>query len=333
MSCSQLTKHCWHGFLPRQCTLLYETQSNTHVLCSVDQRGAYVDMGGKQPLFCPVNEASVCKLQKVGSASMHLVSDAMCCSACGVVHGLHHIPCCSGKYLNAKATNSPADEEGLEQRGLWWVLLIQATQVFQVDQQREFIVNHVDRKNGRAAAVRQGACPFTCMHACCQAGRKLAAWNTAAEFCILRSSIGHAGRPLKRGDLRHCRLGCADISASGLCVCMCERDLHAFGLRSPTLKSPLCTCPCGADAGAAAGVAAAAPGVRGGRDGRGGRGVHAPGGAHREGRQLRLRLCARQPRAGGAHACCFARFDPTGGSVGGNGRCYKQMGCPVPQSS
>ena len=42
-------------------------------LCSVDQRGAYVDMGGKQPLFCPINEASVCKLQKV-TGTLHAPS-------------------------------------------------------------------------------------------------------------------------------------------------------------------------------------------------------------------------------------------------------------------
>ena len=40
----------------------------TWCVVSVDQRGAYVDMGGKQPLFCPVSEASVCKLQKVSSS-------------------------------------------------------------------------------------------------------------------------------------------------------------------------------------------------------------------------------------------------------------------------
>ena len=32
---------------------------------SLDARGAYIDMGGKQPLFCPITEMSVCKLQKV----------------------------------------------------------------------------------------------------------------------------------------------------------------------------------------------------------------------------------------------------------------------------
>ena len=50
--------------------------------------------------------------------------------------------------------------------GLWWVLLIQATQVFQVDQQREFIVNHVDRKTGELRlSVRVRALSPACMHA------------------------------------------------------------------------------------------------------------------------------------------------------------------------
>ena len=43
---------------------------------------------------------------------------------------------------------------------------VQATQVFQVDQQREFIVNHVDRKTGELRlSVRARAFP-SCRHAC-----------------------------------------------------------------------------------------------------------------------------------------------------------------------
>ena len=35
--------------------------------CSVDQAGAYVDFGGKMPLFCPTSECSVVKLQSVST--------------------------------------------------------------------------------------------------------------------------------------------------------------------------------------------------------------------------------------------------------------------------
>ena len=37
--------------------------------CSVDQAGAYVDFGGKMPLFCPLQECSIVKLQSVSSTT------------------------------------------------------------------------------------------------------------------------------------------------------------------------------------------------------------------------------------------------------------------------
>ncbi|BDA46701.1 30S ribosomal protein S1, chloroplastic [Coccomyxa sp. Obi] len=40
----------------------------TGTVASVDQRGAYVDFGGKQPLFCPLAEVSLCKLSKATQA-------------------------------------------------------------------------------------------------------------------------------------------------------------------------------------------------------------------------------------------------------------------------
>ena len=52
-------------------TSLQETSLETDKVCaaapqySLDARGAYIDMGGKQPLFCPLAEMSICKLQKV----------------------------------------------------------------------------------------------------------------------------------------------------------------------------------------------------------------------------------------------------------------------------
>lgn len=34
-------------------------------LCRVDQRGAYVEIGGKMPAYCPIDELSMCKLSRV----------------------------------------------------------------------------------------------------------------------------------------------------------------------------------------------------------------------------------------------------------------------------